>query len=432
MAEEQENSSVRLTAPVALDDKTFKALMKDDLKTNNPAYLSEVAARYKLDLEKNNDEVLEKACEEQIDIITEQCIADALDENTISSYALLQKACYFSENDMSYMSVVEGENLSSSIAKYIEERLENVEVLKPFIDFTSSINEAILYSTGDYPNFSSYKANQLKEKFENTDIALSDEEKAKLFYIASKLYRQLDAKNNIHNPYADNYAGGQEKECLNKVLALSTDYKLISYCQNRLPEKDNEKGVVRAYKKALTKKQTRGDAYKINKELANIYFARSKQVGYLTANSEKAIASQKTINYLMGAYRFAEKEDKVPLLKKMAEVQLILGKKQEWKNIKEVIATKFLKGQARCMALISIAEKTGDLAFYQKAVNEAEKAKMKNGEKLEVLDKAYSGLSEHSSSAEEKKAAQDKLAEIRSKKANNMYSILGISSKEMD
>ena len=170
MAEEQENSGIQLTAPVALNDETFKALMKNDLKKNNPAYLSEVAARYKLDLEKNNDEVLEKACEEQIDVITEQCIADALDENTISSYALLQKACYFSESDMSYMSVVEGDNLSGSIAKYIEERLENVEVLKPFIDFTSSVNEAILYSTGDYPNFSSYKANQLKEKFENTDI----------------------------------------------------------------------------------------------------------------------------------------------------------------------------------------------------------------------------------------------------------------------
>lgn len=330
------------------------------------------------------------------------------------------------------MTTVEGENLPTNIAKYVEERLENVQVLKPFVEFTSSVNEAILYSTGDYPNFSSYKANQLKEKFENTDIVLSDEEKAKLYYIASKLYRQLDAKANIHNIYADNYAGTQEKECLNKVLSLTGDYKLISYCQNRLPQKDSEKHIVRAYKKALSQKQSRSDTFKISNELANIYLSRSKQVGYFSATSDKAVSADKAISYMMQAYRFAEREDKVPLLKKMAEVQLIAGRKQDWKNIKEVIAMKFLKGQARCTALISIAEKTGDITFYQRAIKEAESGKMKKSEKLGIFETAYSGIAKNSSNAEEKANAKKQLEAMRNQKANNLYKMLGISGIEKE
>lgn len=85
------------------------------------------------------------------------------------------------------MNAAEGENLSANIAKYIEERLSGVKVLTPVIRFTNAVNEAILYSTGDYPNFTSYKANQLKEKFDDSGLKLTDEERGKLHFIASRM-----------------------------------------------------------------------------------------------------------------------------------------------------------------------------------------------------------------------------------------------------
>lgn len=426
MSETQENKNkeVKLTAPKMLNDEDFKTLLKNDLKTNNQDYLADVASRHNLNLRENEDAVLEIAYDEQLDAIAQNCITDALDENTSASYFLLQKLCYFDENDYAYIAAVGGENLSASIIKYTEQRLSNVQSLKPLIDFTSSVNEAILYTSDDYPNFNSYNANQLKEKFENTTIVLSDEEKAKLYFIVSKLYRQLDAKANVHNLYADNSCGLQEGDCLQKVLSLSTDYKLISYCQNRLPRKDSEKNVLRAYKKALTQKQSRGDKYKINRELAKIYMHRSQSIGYINMVSTKYQDAAKAVKYLLETYRYANKEDKLPVLKKMAEIQMRIGKQQDWKNIKEVIALKYLKGQDRCMALISIADKTGDVSFYERALQEAEKGRMKKTDQMEVKEIALTGLVNNCDDEAKKAEAQKQLEAIYALKSDNLYKII--------
>ena len=421
-AQNNEEQKVLLDPPAELTDESFMQLLLQDLVDNNQPYLNDVAARHKLSFEKETQAVLSLAYEEQLGVVAENCISNALDENTQASYELLQRVCYFSENDLTYIAAAEGENAPTQMTKYIEERLGGVRNLKPVIDFTHSINEALLYSMGDYPDFTSYKANQLKERVESTDVYLSDEERAKVYFIASKLYRKLDAK---ANPYSDNLAEGQETDCLKKVLALSADYKLISYCQNRLPEKDNEKNVVRAYKRALTKKQSRGNSYKINKELADIYLRRSRQIGYAAPNTDKVISAEKAIRHLMGAYRFAQKEDRLPLLKKVADTQMLLGRNEEWKNTKEVIAMKFLKGQERCMALIGIADKTRDVAFYQKAVDEAEKMRMSKSAKLEVKELAFSKIVEVSKDDGVRKSANDALSAVRLEKMQEYNALLG-------
>ena len=159
MAEEEnqreadEERMIRLSAPAVLDDEALKAVMTEDIASNRPEYMAEVAERHGLDLERDAAAVRDTVYEEQLGVIVETCIANALDENTIDSYALLQRACYFSPEDIAYMNAAEGENLSANIAKYIEERLSGVKVLTPVIRFTNAVNEAILYSTGDYPNF---------------------------------------------------------------------------------------------------------------------------------------------------------------------------------------------------------------------------------------------------------------------------------------
>lgn len=75
MAEEQENMQIQLQAPIALDDDSFKKLMKQDLEQNSQPYLAEVATRHKLDLNKEHAKVLEKAYDEQVNLISEQSSA---------------------------------------------------------------------------------------------------------------------------------------------------------------------------------------------------------------------------------------------------------------------------------------------------------------------------------------------------------------------
>lgn len=404
---------VSLKEPLPLNDETLKKLIQNDLDTNQQPYLAEVAKRYHLDLKLNHEVVLEKAYEEQFMLINQQCIANTLDENTIGSYVLLQNICYFNNQDLNYIKSVEGENWALNMVPYVENRLENVQMLKPLFNLTNVVNEAMLYLTDNYLNFSSYKANQLKEKLENTNIIFSDEEKAKLYFISSKLYRKLNVQNKYFN---DNYVDTQEKDCLDKVLSLTSDYKLISYCQNRLGENNSDKKVIRAYKKALTKKQTRNNSYKINNELANIYFQQSKKIGYLTTNSDKAYSSNQAIKYYMEAYRYAQKEDRLPLLKKMTDVYLMTGKKQEWKNVKEVIAMKFLKGQARCAMLNSIGDKTDDITFYFRAIEECKKSKLSPFLKLDIMENSYKKLLVKVSDKEEKQNIEQQLHDISLKK----------------
>lgn len=425
--ENRQEALIQLSAPEALDDASFKKLIQNDLEQNSKDYLGELAARFHLDMEKDRSVVLDKAYDEQLDVIVQACVTDALNENTSASYSTLEHCCYFSDENLAYIRVVEGEKFAASQVRYIEERLENVQALKPVVDFTHSINEAILYSMGDFPNFNTYHANLINEKFENTEIILNNNEKAKLNFIISKLYRQIEAKNAGYGPYADNCARGQELDCLKKVLALSSDYKLIAYCQDRLPENDSEKNVTRAYKRALTHKQTRNDMYKINNALADLYLKKTNTIGYFVPNSDQVLAGEQAVQYLMNAYRYASKEDRLPILKKMAQTQLVLGKKEDWKNIKEVIAMKFLKGQERCKALISIADDTGDVSFYEKALAEAEKGRMNKTDKINVQEMSYSGILKYSKSEEKKANARELLSVVRNQKNNILNSLLTIS-----
>ncbi len=423
-----EEQVIQLVPPVPLDDQSLKVRMIEDIAANNPEYMAEVAIRHKLDLQQDLPAVMDKVYEEQLSVVSETCIANALDENTIESYNLLQKLCYFSQEELAYMKAVEGDELSTNIVSYVEERLKGVSELAPILAFTKDVNEAILYSTADYPNFTSYKANQLKEKMDGTVLKLSDDEKGKLNFIASKMYRKLSAQS---SPLSDNVPGVQETECLRKALRLSSDYKLIAYCQNRLPGASDDKHIIRAYKNALTKKQSRSDMYHINAELANLYLKRTKKVGFMCPNSEKGIAAEKSIKYLLNAYRYADKDDRLHILKKVADVHLLTGNVEGWSSIKEVIAMKLLKGEERCFALSAIGDKTGDLSFYQKALEECEKARMQSSSKLYVQEATYTKIVQKAKDSQMREDAMQQLQTIKDKRQQEYSRLLNKKQKSL-
>ncbi len=419
--QQQEQTKIVLHPPVPMNDATFKKYVVDDIFANSPEYAEDVARRAGLEFSPDNRELQDAIYDEQMAVIEKKCIDAALDENTIESYSTLQLLSNFSQEDLTYIAAVEGEEASSNLVKYIENRLENVSDIAPLLKFTRAVNEAVLFSTTDAPGFTSYKANQLKEQFENTGLYLSEDEKGKLYFIASKMYRKLGAK---ANPYGNDNAGEQECECLRKVLALSADYNLISYCQNRLPKSKEEKSVVRAYKHALTKTRKRGDLYKINAELGNLYAARSHTIGFTTPNSDKNTSSAKAVKYLLSAYRYAAKEDRLPLLRKIADVQLSTGNMEDWKSTKSVIAYKFLKNEERCYALNAIGDRTGDISYYEQSVAECQKSKMPKMAKLGVLEITYDKLCRQTADARQKQELQQKLQEVRNEKKTAIYDFL--------
>ncbi len=95
---------------------------------------------------------------------------------------------------------------------------------------------------------------------------------------------------------------------------------------------------------------------------------------------------------------------------------MTLGEIQEWKNIKEVLAMKFQKGEDRCHTLNSIADKTGDCDFYRKALEECKRARMPQADKIHIQETTYEKMALKTKDPTVKQEAEQQLAEIRIQK----------------
>ena len=419
----EQTESIVLTAFEPLSNEEFKNKVLQSVLENNAEYFEEAAKLNHLDLQEDFDLVANVVYLEQLKNIETSCRKAILEENILEAYNVLHNVCFFDMQDYQYISAVEEEKASESLPSYINKRLEKVSALKDTFGLISCISEAIVYNMADSPNFNAYKANQVFEKISSYEDELSSEEKAQAYFIASKMYRKLSASNKV---LVESTAVDQELECLKKVLANSADYKLISYCQGRIDNK-NDKMVIRAYKGALKKKQDKGNLFKINMALADIYTSQANKSGFNYPLSVKDVSSAKAVHFLMNAYAVAKKEDRLPILKKMADLHFKTNHIEEWKNIKTVIALKFLKGEERCYALSAIGDKLNDLSFYYQAIQESEKIRNKRA-KNQVLFETYTKLSLKLAPGKEKDDVLQHLNQLKQEKQTILLRTLKISN----
>lgn len=61
---------IRLSAPAVLDDEALKAVMTEDIASNRPEYMAEVAERHGLDLERDAAAVRDTVYEEQLGVLS--------------------------------------------------------------------------------------------------------------------------------------------------------------------------------------------------------------------------------------------------------------------------------------------------------------------------------------------------------------------------
>ena len=404
----------------SLTNEEFKQQLLIYTLQHNPEFFVEASEKHHLDLGKNQTDISNIVYQEQVMTLQDLCRESALQENTVDAYNYLHLVCFFSENDYAYIRAVEGENASTNLYTYIDERLKEVDDLKGTLSLISSVNEAYLYATTEMPNFNAYKANQILEQMNALEKDFSDEQKAQAAYICSKMFRKLESAKQV---YGEALAEEKEAECLQKVLSHSADYKLLAYCQSRLNKKA-DKEVVRAYKKALQKNTDRKALFNINMALAGIYEQQSKQIGFASASSNKHLAAEKTVRYLTNAYRYSPRDGQMQILKQMADVHFRIGNFDEWKNLKTVIALKFLKGEARCWALNAIGDKMHDGHYYQMAIEECKKAKMPANVKLDIQEITYSKMIETAKSEQEKSAYADSLKQVRTQKQTMFMTML--------
>ncbi len=426
--EPQQNDDMVVLEPIkSLENNEFKHKLLLYTMQNNPEFFTEAAELNALNVETQHDLINEIVYQEQIMTLDSLCREAALQENTLQAYNYLHVMCFFTDKDYAYIQATEGENASTQLYTYIEDRLKNVDDLKNTLGLINIVNQAYLYTASEMPDFNTYKANQILEKMNAYESTFSDEQKAQSAYIVSKMFRKLEENKNV---FKDTRAVGQEYECLRKVLANSNDYKLLSYCQSRIGY-SADKEVVRAYKKALQSNKDKQSLFNINMALAHIYEKQSQQIGFATAHSSKHLSAEKAMRYLTNAYRYSDKKARMQILKKMAGIHLNIGNFEEWKNLKTVIALKYLKGEERCWALNAIGDKLSDGKFYQMAIDECDKAKMPMRAKLDIKEITFEKMLKLATNAQEKSVYASSLQNVKSQKQQIFMSLLNGKKKSI-
>ncbi len=421
---DENKQTVVLTAPEALSNDEFKNLFLKEIAEKDAEYYNDVLEACIEDnpkLKNNQKELKDTAYDVLIGFYCDEVASDFLEEKIEDAYKSLLDVCYFSDEDFVYMATLAQQNGTSvSSISYIYERLANVEALQPLLGLGKTIAEARDYATNPEKDVNNYNTAKILEQLNQFEPDLSAENKAKINYIASKMYYRMRVEKADFGPAKD-----MELNCLRKALTYSSDYKLISYCQGRLFD-PNDKIVLRAYKHALSSSKDRGEKAQINLALADIYTSRATKIGFLTQNSDKKISGEKALHHLTDAYRYSPKDSCIHILKRIAEMQRNLGRKEDWKNTKTVIALKFLKGEERCMALSSIADKTNDLSYYHKAIAESKKAKIPAISKVRIQEIVYGKLLNRLPEGEERADVAKKLEHVKKQSSADMRKLFFI------
>lgn len=340
----------------------------------------------------------------------------ALDNRIADAQNILLNLSKFSEDDQRYISAVEGENAPYELPKYIKSRFTNIEEISALIGFVEAIEAAHTAVNAETAGFTLYTAETINSEFENFEPDLSEEQQAKMYYLASRLFRKA---NFVPGCYTEPTPGTGEIESLKKVLDKTSDTKLIACCRTSRFKAGtfDDKALIIAYKRALANETHPYRRYKINTQIGDLYRDRFKnnKVSFNRQNAEDIKNLRKAELYYITAKEEAPDNEKLNALKKIAELQKLLGNKAKWAETKEEMAySPQFTPTDRCQALISLAVAMKDEAgfvYMEKALKEIKKSKLKKAEKHRLYDLA-------SESAPEMTRKEEILSSVNSSIAN--------------
>ncbi len=323
----------------------------------------------------------------------------ALDNRITDAQNILLNLSKFSEDDQRYIAAVEGENAPYELPKYIKSRFTNIDEINSLISFVEAIEAAHTAANAQTTGFTIYTAETINSEFENFEPDLTQEQQAKMYYLASRLFRKA---NFVPGCYTEPAPGTGEIDCLKKVLNKTSDTKLIACCRtNRFKTSTfGDKALIAAYKRALQNENSSYRRYKINTQIGDLYQERinNHKISLQGHTSEDIKNLRKAELCYLAAKEEAPESERLNALKKIAELQKLLGNKTRWAETKEEMAyTPQFTPTDRCQALIRLAVAMKDEAgfvYMEKALKEIKKAKLKKVEKNRLFDLAVESAQE--------------------------------------
>lgn len=319
---------------------------------------------------------------------SQEIINSSLDENLLKAYELVLNFStsheYLRQGDVLSLDVDDLPKVSTHFGAAPELQIA-IGVCSVQTDLINLLNG----TSGK--NITSYQANRIQEKFEDLSQYLNSEQKAAGYYNISILHRAL-------LPEKDDYMSSEssaEHECLKKVLEYTGDYKRINYCVNRLENYKADFGLIRAaYRRSLTETTVPSDLYKIHTALAQCYMQDyHPKIGFennSSAYNPENDKLQKAELHYQQAFKYAQKPERLNILKSIAKLQMRQGNIDDWTATETKLAMKFLTGESRVSLLIEIAGKNAKYAkdYLEKSLDEVSHSrKITTGKKKLLIGK---------------------------------------------
>lgn len=314
-----------------------------------------------------NDETFQAAC---LTYGAQNIINKALDEDLTEAYSLLLHLTNLPE----YKPEEALAELTTEDIDIIYNHYAMVPEMQNAVEMCRIQGDINRFLTGTSQKATtSYQVNLIEERFEDIADSLHFEQRAAGYYNISMMHRAILLENEHYDPDENS----SEKECLKKVLEYTSDYKKINYCVNRLGDSFKDQSFIRAaYRRALSETDIPSDLYKINTALAQSYLKDYKPVAGFVTNAmrhdKNAEKLQRAEFYYKQSLPYAQKPEKINVLKNIAKLQQQQGNYEEWVQTKTYLALKYLKGEERVNTLLEIAGKSTDYKqdYLERALQE--------------------------------------------------------------
>mgnify|MGYP005803148511 CR=1 FL=1 len=263
--------------------------------------------------------------------------------------------------------------------------------------------------------FTTVNISKLVQRLEDMAPTLENEQLAKGYHNFSKLYRSLI----LENKQEDAHKNNDENTCLKEALKYTSDINIISACAKGLT--GSQELVRAACERALKSTDIPTDLYNIHKVYANSYLGGNE----INIRKNENVAKFRFAEYhLKKAYKYAPNVAKIGSLKNLANIQRLFDKEESYRTL-FLMAMKHMKGKERCQELMNIGgtinnpEKSALL--YEKAIAEAQKAKLKKEEKYLIIYAAAEKLEKIYTSPEKKLKLQQTLEKYAPAKMQNGF-----------
>ena len=334
-----------------------------------------------------------KEIEEYVDALFKVIQNHALDDKPEVAWNIAENIACFSPDDLQYIHYKEG--TSPNLRPYILSRFANINSMQFTLDFISTVEKANQISAGQQ-YLSMKNAENIYNKLRSYEPNLDEEQKSKIYYLSSELFRRSQIAPGIYHEPAP---CSKEILCLRMVLDNAPSPSLVDCCMNRLScdektLKTNAPFLINAYKRLLKSKKCfyPEDKYRFNSQIAKLYLlnANTKGISYNRLDINDISALRWSKHYYHCAYRTAHSvPQKYEALMSISKIHSILNNEQEAKKT-ALAAAKLLPSPEKYEKTLDIALKDNEapIALIKSVVQQITKDKISATVKKILFDKA--------------------------------------------